>query len=79
MLLMFIAWTITSSQYERTHDVKSTGYPQIVFIWGFNIAYSVAWSGLLVSYTLEIMPFTMRARGLMIMNLVVQATLVLGK
>ena len=76
---MFIAWTIVGAQYDKTHDVATTGYPQIVFIWGFNVAYSVAWSGLLVGYALEILPFKMRARGLMIMNLTVQATLVLSK
>ena len=76
---MFIAWTITGAQYEKTHDVQTTGYPQIVFIWGFNVCYSIAWSGLLVGYALEILPFKLRARGLMIMNLTVQAILALGK
>lgn len=78
MLVMFIGWTIIGARFDETGDVRTTGYPQIAFIWGFNIAYSVAWSGLLVGYALEILPFKMRARGLMIMNLTVQGMLVLG-
>ena len=79
MLLMFTAWTITSADFERTGNIKTSGYPQIVWIWLHGIFYSVAWSGLLVAYSLEILPYRLRAKGLMIMNLTVQAVLVLGK
>lgn len=76
---MFLAWTIVSSVYERTQDVKTTGYPQVVFVWLFSVFYAIAWSGLLVAYALEILPYRLRAKGIMIMNLTVQASLVLGK
>lgn len=83
---MFLAWTITSSQFEAQNpDPDATsfkmgaGYPQVVFVWVFSIFYALAWSGLLVAYSLEILPYKLRAKGLMIMNLTVQATLVLGK
>jgi hypothetical protein len=79
MFLMFLAWTVVSSVYERTQDVKTAGYPQVVFVWLFSVFYAVAWSGLLVAYSLEILPYRLRAKGVMIMNLTVQATLVLGK
>lgn len=91
MVLMFMAWTIVSSQYvgpfqadgktpnAHPSNIKSTGYPQIVFVWLFSVFYALAWSGLLVAYALEILPYKLRAKGLMIMNLTVQATLVLGK
>lgn len=75
---MFMAWTIVASQYEKKPDINKTGYPQIVFVWLFSVFYSLAWSGLLVAYALEILPYRLRAKGLMIMNLTVQATLVLG-
>ena len=78
MCLMFLAWTITSAEFEKTGNVKSTGYPQVAWIWLFGVFYSIGWSGLLVAYTLEILPYKLRAKGLMIMNLTVQATLVLG-
>jgi len=77
MCLMFLAWTITSSFYEKTGNI-SAGTPQIVFVWMFSAFYAIAWSGLLVAYSLEILPYKLRAKGLMIMNLTVQAALVLG-
>ena len=78
MVAMFLAWTITASQFEKTQDVKTTGYPQVVWVWLFGVFYSLAWSGLLVAYALEILPYKLRAKGLMIMNLTVQSALVLG-
>ncbi|KAK2747033.1 hypothetical protein FQN55_005302 [Onygenales sp. PD_40] len=77
MVVMFLAWTIASAQYERTQDM-SAGYPQIALVWLFSVFYALAWSGLLVAYSLEILPYKLRAKGLMIMNLTVQAALVLG-
>jgi len=78
MCLMFLAWTITAAQFEKTGNVKTSGYPQVAFVWLFGVFYSLAWSGLLVAYALEILPYKLRAKGLMIMNLTVQAALVLG-
>ncbi|KAG9244736.1 major facilitator superfamily domain-containing protein [Calycina marina] len=78
MVAMFLAWTITASQFEKTGDVKTTGYPQVVWVWIFGVFYSLAWSGLLVAYALEILHYKLRAKGLMIMNLTVQSALVLG-
>ncbi|KAJ5563266.1 hypothetical protein N7535_008430 [Penicillium sp. DV-2018c] len=78
MVLMFLAWTVVSSVYERTQDVNSAGYPQVVFVWLFSVFYAIAWSGLLVAYSLEILPYRLRAKGIMIMNLTTQASLVLG-
>ncbi|KAJ5612981.1 hypothetical protein N7510_006175 [Penicillium lagena] len=78
MVLMFLSWTIVSAFYEKTHDIKTTGYPQVVFVWMFSVFYAIAWSGLLVAYALEILPYRLRAKGLMIMNLTVQSSLVLG-
>jgi len=80
MCLMFLAWTITAAKFEQSNQtaVKSAGYPQVAFVWLFGVFYSLAWSGLLVAYALEILPYKLRAKGLMIMNLTVQAALVLG-
>jgi len=44
----------------------------------FGVFYSISWSGLLVAYALEILPFRLRAKGLMIMNITVQAILAVG-
>jgi hypothetical protein len=80
MCLCFLAWAVTSAIYENSGETnQSAGTPQIVWVWLFSVCYSLAWSGLLVAYTLEILPYKLRAKGLMIMNLTVQAALVLGK
>ncbi|EHK96531.1 MFS general substrate transporter [Glarea lozoyensis ATCC 20868] len=85
MCVCFLCWTITASQFEKQNPdpdalnpKMAAGYPQVVFVWVFGVFYSLAWSGLLVAYSLEILPYKLRAKGLMIMNLTVQATLVLG-
>jgi hypothetical protein len=85
MVAMFTAWTISSAIYEKSLNAnpnapnKAAGNVQVVWIWLFSAFYSLAWSGLLVAYTLEILPYKLRAKGIMIMNLTVQSALVLGK
>lgn len=77
MLVTFIFWTLTSALYEEYH-LKGANYAMIVFIWVFTIMYAMAWSGLLIGYSIEILPYKLRAKGLMIVNLCVQAALALN-
>jgi MFS family permease len=80
MVVMFICWTITGAIYENSDQTnKAAGIAQLPFIWLFGVFYSFAWSGLLVAYALEVLPFKLRAKGLMIMNITVQAILAIGK
>ncbi len=44
----------------------------------FGIFYDIGFSGLLVAYALEVLPYRLRAKGMMIMNLTVQAILALS-
>jgi hypothetical protein len=77
---MFLAWTITAAIFENSGRTNMrAGYPQVAWVWLFSFFYALAWSGLLVAYTLEILPYKLRAKGLMVMNLTVQSVLVLGK
>jgi sugar porter (SP) family MFS transporter len=79
MVVNFICWTITCAIYENSGESNAgAGYAQIPFIWIFGIFYALAWSGLLVAYALEILPYRLRAKGLMIMNITVQAILAVG-
>ncbi|KFY31023.1 hypothetical protein V493_01477 [Pseudogymnoascus sp. VKM F-4281 (FW-2241)] len=93
MLFSFLIWTIIAARFEiaskadelvygvdeiQMSTVKRLGYPQIVFVWIFDVFYSVAWSGLLVAYALEILPYRLRARGLTIMNFFIQVALTIG-
>jgi len=73
----FVFWTLTAGLYEE-HDLPGANVGMIFFIWLFGIMYSLAWSGLLVGYAIEILPYKLRAKGLMIMNYTVQAALTLN-
>ncbi|SPO04765.1 related to hexose transporter protein [Cephalotrichum gorgonifer] len=79
MVSSFVCWTITGAIYENSNGTNyGSGIAQIVFVWFFGIFYDIGFSGLLVAYALEILPFALRAKGMMIMNIVVQAILAIG-
>jgi len=78
MCVTFIVWTICSSQQEAKNS-KSAGQAVIAMIWIFSVAYALAWSGLLVAYTVEILPFKIRAKGLMVMNFFIQVALTINQ
>lgn len=80
MVGSFACWTVTGAVYENSGETNAgAGYAQIVFIWIFGAFYGIGFSGLLVAYALEVLPFHLRAKGMMIMNITVQAILALGK
>ncbi|PGH13449.1 hypothetical protein AJ80_06318 [Polytolypa hystricis UAMH7299] len=79
MVGAFVCWTITGAVYENSNEEnQGAGYAQLVFIWIFGIFYDIGFSGLLVAYALEVLPFKLRAKGMMIMNVTVQAILALS-
>ncbi|KAL3962866.1 hypothetical protein ACCO45_004389 [Purpureocillium lilacinum] len=88
MVVAFVCWTITGAVYEKSgHTIadgttvytnQGSGYAQIAFVWLFGVFYDIGFSGLLVAYALEILPFHMRAKGLVILNITVQAVLAVG-
>jgi hypothetical protein len=84
MVVSFAIWTILAAEYENHGGntggsaSKGFGIGQICFIWIFGIFYSIGFSGLLVAYTLEVLPFHLRAKGITIMNITVQAILALS-
>lgn len=80
MVVAFACWTAMGAIYEYSHLTNvACGYAQLVFIWTFGIFYDIGFSGLLVAYALEILPFHLRAKGMMIMNITCQAVLAIGK
>lgn len=94
MVFGFFLWTITGGVYENSeyatpptkdapdggvaYSNKGAGYAQIAAVWIFGIFYDIGFSGLLVAYALEVLPFHLRAKGMMIMNITVQAILAIG-
>lgn len=80
MVLAFACWTVTGVVFDNSDQLNvGSGYAQLVFIWVFGIFYDIGFSGLLVAYALEVLPFHLRAKGMMVMNITVQAVLALSK
>ena len=64
---------------RRPLFISATAAMCVTMILIFSVAYALAWSGLLVAYTVEILPFKIRAKGLMIMNLFIQVALTINQ
>ncbi|KAI1437078.1 general substrate transporter [Xylaria sp. CBS 124048] len=81
MVISFACWTVCGAFYEdagASSSATTLGWVQLVFIWLFGIFYDIGFSGMLIAYALEILPFKMRAKGMMLMNIAVQAVLALS-
>lgn len=78
MLLFFTLQTICSSLYAQ-HGNKAAGNSVVAFIFLFGMAYSIAYSPLIVTYTVEIMPYNLRAKGLSVFGLAITASLVFNQ
>ncbi|KAF2130495.1 general substrate transporter [Dothidotthia symphoricarpi CBS 119687] len=63
MLVAFSVWTACSAVYARTGN-SGAGSAVLAMIFIFYGAAGLAWPGLTVSYTVEILPFKIRAKGL---------------
>ncbi|KAI1333152.1 general substrate transporter [Xylariaceae sp. FL0255] len=80
MFVVFIFWTLASGLYgEHRAEAPGANNALIFFIWLFSVFYSIAWSGLLVGYAIEILPYKLRAKGLMILNIMIQIALLLNE
>ncbi|KAF4124144.1 Sugar (and other) transporter [Geosmithia morbida] len=77
MFVCLVFWTLCFALYE-VYDMPGADTGVIFLIWLFSFAYAIAWSGLLIAYAVEILPYTLRAKGLMVVNLCVQAALALN-
>ncbi|KAI0968105.1 general substrate transporter [Xylaria arbuscula] len=79
MVISFASWTVCGAIYENSGMQNNTaGWAQLVFIWLFGISYDIGFSGMLIAYALEVLPFKLRAKGMMLMNITVQAVLALS-
>ncbi|KAF2016646.1 general substrate transporter [Aaosphaeria arxii CBS 175.79] len=63
MLIAFSIWTACSAVYAKTEN-SSAGSAVLAMIFLFYGAAGLAWPGLTVAYTVEILPFKIRAKGL---------------
>jgi len=70
----FVIWTICAAEFKQT-GVPAAGFAEIAFIFLYYVFYNCAWSGLLVGYAVEILPYKLRAKGLTLMFLAVDLAL----
>lgn len=70
MFVTFIVWTICSARYSMTQSAAA-GKAVIAMIYIYYFFYNLAWSGMLIGYTAEILPYKIRAKGLTVMFLCV--------
>jgi hypothetical protein len=78
MLVSYSIITAMSATYEKTANVGS-GRTLLAFVFIFNAFYAIAYTPLLVSYTVEILPFLIRAKGLAVMNFSVMAAIIFNQ
>jgi MFS family permease len=79
MLVCYVASTIALARFNVSDSagVKNTNAANavIVFMFLFYIAYNIGFSGMLVSYSSEILPYRLRAKGLTLMFFCVDLSL----
>jgi sugar porter (SP) family MFS transporter len=77
MTAVLLFWTLAAGLYQQ-HNAAGADKAMIFFIWLFGVFYSIAWSGLLVGYAIELLPYKLRAKGLMLLNIFIQGALCLN-
>lgn len=63
MLTIFTAWTVASARFQET-GASSAGVAVMVLIFVFSAFYHIAFAPLAVAYPVEILPYSIRAKGM---------------
>ncbi|KAE9368401.1 general substrate transporter [Stipitochalara longipes BDJ] len=63
MLAVFIGWTVASAMFSE-NGTNSAGIAVLVLIFIFELFYCIAFSPLPVAYSVEILPYSVRAKGM---------------
>lgn len=73
MLTAFSMWTVTTALFSQSGNVVAArATVPLIFIYFFF--YDFAYTSMLVLYTLEILPYNIRAKGFAIMNIAIYST-----
>ncbi|KAI0754445.1 hexose transporter [Daedaleopsis nitida] len=78
MTLFFTLQTICSARYAITQS-EAAAHAVIAFIFLFYAAYDLAFTPLIVSYTLEILPYSLRAKGFNVFNFTISVALIFNQ
>lgn len=69
MLVAFTVWTILAARNEMSGGHKGLGIGVVVMVFVFYTFYNLAMNPLPIAYLVEVLPYTLRAKGLSIFNL----------
>jgi len=78
MLIFFTMQTVTSAEYA-IHGTSSAAHAVIAFIFLYYASYDIAYTPLIVSYTVEILPYALRAKGFTIFNFCISLSLIFNQ
>ena len=78
MLLFFVLQTVCSARYAITQS-HSAAHAVIAFIFLFYASYDIAFTPLIVSYTLEILPYPLRAKGFTLFGFVLSIAIIFNQ
>jgi hypothetical protein len=78
MIIFFTLQTACSAVYAHTGN-KSAAHSVIAFIFLFYSSYDLAFTPLIVSYTVEILPYQIRAKGFTVFNFAISLSLIFNQ
>ncbi|KAJ4477179.1 hypothetical protein J3R30DRAFT_3291440 [Lentinula aciculospora] len=78
MLLAFGLWTVTEALFNALHETAAAK-ATIPLIFLYYLFYDIAYTPMLVAYTLEILPYKIRAKGFAVMNFTVYVTTIFNQ
>ncbi|KDR80298.1 hypothetical protein GALMADRAFT_62198 [Galerina marginata CBS 339.88] len=78
MLLFFTFQTVCSAVYAQTKN-QSAAHAVIAFIFLYYASYDLAFTPLIVSYTVEILPYQLRAKGFTVFNFAISLSLIFNQ
>lgn len=79
MICSNIGITVTSAVHAKTNDNKPAAYLAILFLFFYNAGFNVAMNPLAYSYPTEVLPYSMRTKGLSVMVAVGQLLLIVSQ
>lgn len=85
-LVCYVVWTGLEAKYEMSTNLSTgTGGPPglakgvVAMIFLYNMIFALGWGVLQVTYVVEILPYNLRARGLVLYNLFVALALIFNQ
>ncbi|KAG8741102.1 hypothetical protein FRC10_003315 [Ceratobasidium sp. 414] len=78
MLIGFAVLTACAGVYQNTGQARA-GHAVLAMVFVYQAAYAIAYTPLLVSYSVEILPFFLRAKGLAVLYITITATLIFSQ